>query len=158
MQKNDPTGFRRLQGEVDKMFLELLGSERMPRYGKPCLRPNTDVYFDRLAQAVVVKLELAGVDPAKVALEIEDGVLAVRGARVDKRHPEAVYQQMEIDYGRFERLVSLPPDADAGRASAAYNDGFLEIVIPMKPRSSSTRIPISTRDDCVPEEEGGPQP
>lgn len=156
MRKNDPPGFRRLQGEVDKMFLELLGAERMPCYGKPCLRPKADVYFDARLGAVVVKLELAGVDPAKVALEIEDGVLTVSGARIDERHPDAVYQQMEIDYGHFERVVSLPEKADPSQATATYNAGFLEIVVPVRPSSAGKRIPITIKDECtdVPQEDG----
>lgn len=138
------------------MFLELLGSERMPRYGKPCLRPNVDVYFDGSIGSVVVKLELAGVDPAEVTLEIEEGILTVRGSRVDERHPDAVYQQMEIDYGQFERTVPLPQEADATKATASYNAGFLEIVIPVKPRSTSKRIAISVKEETAPEgPEGG---
>ncbi|MCL5736228.1 MAG: hypothetical protein M1274_11675 [Actinobacteria bacterium] len=83
MNKDDPSGFRRLQSEVDRMFLELLRDERAPRYGRISLRPNADVYFDGRAGAIVVKLELAGIDPSKVSLEIEDGVLRVSGSRVD---------------------------------------------------------------------------
>jgi HSP20 family protein len=156
MHKDDPPGLRRLQSEVDKMFLELLRGERLPRYGKAALRPNADVYFDRRAGAVFVKLELAGIDPDKITLEIADGVLRVSGARLDERHPDAVYQQMEIDYGRFERIVALPPEADSTQASANYNAGFLEILIPIKARSASKRIPISFKEECALEpDEGG---
>ncbi len=156
MNKDDPPGLRRLQSEVDKMFLELLRGERLPRYGKAALRPNADVYFDRRAGAVVVKLELAGIDPDKITLEIDEGVLRVSGTRLDERHPDAVYQQMEIDYGRFERAVALPSEADPTQASANYNAGFLEILIPIKARSASKRIPISLKQECAPEpDEGG---
>lgn len=157
MNKDDPSGFRRLQSEVDRMFLELLRDERAPRYGRISLRPNADVYFDGRAGAIVVKLELAGIDPSKVSLEIEDGVLRVSGSRVDERHPDAVYQQMEIDYGRFERRVPLPAEADSSRASASYSAGFLEILIPIRARSSSKRIPINFPNECAPEPEKGGQ-
>jgi len=157
MHKDDPSGFRRLQGEVDKMFLEMLQGERLPRYGKASLRPNTDVYFDARAGAVVVKLEVAGIDPSEIALEIEDGVLRVSGTRSDQRHPDAVYQQMEIDYGRFQRTVALPAEADPSQASANYNAGFLEILIPIRTRSASKRIPITIREECVQEPEQGGQ-
>ena len=39
---------------------------------------------------------------------------------------------MEISYGRFERLVSLPPEVDITKASADYNNGYLEIRLPVK--------------------------
>ena len=69
-------------------------------------------------------------------------MLRVSGVRSDERHPDAVYQQMEITYGRFERMVMLPPEVDATKARADYSSGFLEIVLPIRPRSASKKIPI----------------
>lgn len=135
------------------MFLDLLRGERVPRYGKAAFRPHADVYFDKQQKAVVVKLDLSGVDPGQVNLEVEDGVLRISGVRSDPRHPDAVYQQMEIAYGRFERMVMLPPEVDATRARAGYSNGFLEIVLPIRSRAASKKIPISLRD----EGEGGQQ-
>lgn len=129
------------------MFLDLLRGERVPRYGKAAFRPNADVYFDKLQKAVVVKLDLSGVDPDQVSLEVEDGVLRISGVRSDQRHPDAVYQQMEIAYGRFERMVMLPPEIDATKAHADYNNGFLEITLPVRARSTSKKIPISPKDE-----------
>ena len=151
--KDDLPGFKRLQGEVDRMFLELLRDERVPRYGRAAFRPNADVYFDGRKGAVVVRLELPGVDPGAVDLEVDDNILRVSGSRTDERHPDAVYQQMEIAYGRFERVVMLPPEVDAAGASANYAGGFLEIVLPIKPRSTSKRIAINIKEEC----EGGQQ-
>ncbi len=101
----------------------------------------------------MVKLDLSGVDPAQVSLEVEESVLRISGMRYDERHPDAVYQQMEITYGRFERMVMLPPEVDATRARADYSAGFLEIVLPIKPRSASKKIPISLKDEAA--KEGG---
>jgi len=152
-EKNDPPGFRRLHTEVDKMFLELLRGERTPRYGRTAFRPNADVYYDKREKKVVVRLELPGIDPDAIDLEVADNVLRVSGLRTDERHPDAVYQQMEIVYGHFERAVMLPPGVDSADASASYNAGYLEIVLPIKPRSVGRRIRINTTD----EDEGGQQ-
>ena len=87
-------------------------------------------------------------------LEVDDGVLRISGVRYDERHPEAVYQQMEIAYGRFERMVMLPPEVDATRATRrATRNGFLEIVLPIKARTASKKIHISPKDEA----EGGQQ-
>lgn len=144
--KNDPPGFQRPESEVDKMFLDLLRGERVPRYGKTAFRPNADVYFDKRDKAVVVRLELPGIDPDAVDLEVDDNILRVSGTRSDEHHPAAVYQQMEILYGRFERAVMLPPGVDVGRASASYAAGFLTIVLPVRSRSTSKRINISIKE------------
>ncbi len=147
--KNDPPSLPR-QSDVDRMFLELLRGERARRYGGAALRPNADVYFDSRRGVVVVKLELAGIDPNQIDLEVDDGVLRVSGTRADTKHPDAVYQQMEISYGRFERLVSLPPEVDVGGASAEYVNGFLEIVLPLRRRSGRKRIAIATTEENAP--------
>jgi HSP20 family protein len=142
-----------MHNEVDRLFLELLRGERAPRYGRAAFRPNADVYYDALENAVIVKLELPGIEPGAVRLELEDNVLTVSGFRSDERHPEAVYQQMEITYGRFERSITLPPEVDAEKAKADYGAGYLKIVLPVKKRPPAKRIAISVNDDA----EGGQQ-
>ena len=95
--------------------------------------------------------------PAQIDLEVDEGVLRVSGMRADTKHPDAAYQQMEISYGRFERLVSLPPEVDVGGASAEYTNGFLEIVLPLRRRSGRKRIAINMTDECSsPDEDGQP--
>jgi HSP20 family protein len=95
----------------------------------------------------VVKLELPGIDHQDINLEVDENVLRVSGVRSYQHHPDAVYQQMEITYGRFERSVALPPEIDSGKATARYSSGYLEIVLPIKPRSVSKRIPITAKDE-----------
>jgi len=141
--KDDVPGFRRFHSEVDKLFLELLRGGRVPRYGTAAFRPSADVYCHQRESAVVVKLELPGIDPDRITLEIEGNVLRVSGTRVDERPPDAVYHQMEISYGHFERLVTLPPEVDITRASADYNGGYLEIRLPIRGHSPGRQIPIS---------------
>ncbi len=86
----------RLENEIDRMFLELLRGERTPRYGRAAFRPNADVYYDRSRKAVVVKLELPGIDPQDIDLEVDETMLRVSGVRPHEHHADAVYQQMEI--------------------------------------------------------------
>jgi HSP20 family protein len=139
-------GFRRFQTEVDRMFLEFMGPERMFGRAHTAFRPNMDVYFSKAENAMIVKLELAGIDPDTIHLETEDHTLHVRGHRVDMRPQDKVYQQMEIAYGPFERRVHLPVEIEAARATAHYRSGFLEIVLPIADKPESKRIPINIKD------------
>ena len=153
MHSDDPPSFRRLQSDVDQMFLELIHGKRLSKYGKSTLCPNADVYYDSQEETVVVKLELAGINPDEIMLEIENNTLRVCGTRYDNPHPDAIYQQIEIDYGRFERTINLPRTADTSQARASYNAGFLEIIIPDKTPSSAKIIPIGSKE--LDTEEGG---
>jgi HSP20 family protein len=51
----------------------------------------------------------------------------------------SVYQQMEIEYGPFQRQVRLPEDVDPAQARAEYERGILRISLPVaeKPASGS---------------------
>jgi HSP20 family protein len=57
-----------------------------------------------------------------------------------------VFQQIEIEYGRFERLIHLPDDADLSQAEARYERGLLRIQIPIAARTEAAEpVPIEIR-------------
>jgi HSP20 family protein len=138
--------FRRLESEVDRMFLELMGADRMLGRVQGAYRPNVDVFFDKAESAMIVKLELAGIDPDTVTLEVEERILRIHGHRVDQGRSGKVYQQMEIAYGPFERRILLPVEVDPAKAQAHYERGFLEISLPVAERRGARRIPVVCSD------------
>lgn len=145
--KDEHSGIRRLQNEVDRMFLDLMGTNRLVGHARTAFRPNVDVYFSKSESAMIVRLELGGVDPQSLDLQVEERVLRIRGHRVDHGHKEKVYQQMEIAYGPFERRVLLPVDVNAEHAEASYHHGFLEVILPIAEQCGSKRIDIVNRDE-----------
>jgi HSP20 family molecular chaperone IbpA len=91
-----------------------------------------------------ISVELAGVDPGEVELTAVPGHLWIRGNR-DAPEPPATegydpvpsrksvrVLAMEINYGRFEREVELPPDLVLDRASTEWSNGLLWISIPRR--------------------------
>jgi HSP20 family protein len=59
------------------------------------------------------------------------------------------YQQMEIEYGPFQRVIQLPDDADPADAQATYDRGLLRIVIPIaKAAAPEAPIPIEVRREA----------
>ena len=145
--RNDDPRFRRLGTGADRLFAEFLNGEWGPRAGTGASRPSADVYYDPNEDSVTVRFELPGIDPDRITLEIENGTLFVSGTRQEQMPRDAVYHQMELSYGRFERAVSLPPDVDVAKASADYNNGYLEIKLPVKGKSQTRQIPIAHTDD-----------
>jgi HSP20 family protein len=95
----------------------------------------------------VVRAELAGVEIEDVALEIRGRQLLITGQRRPAQAEGRVYQQIEIAHGPFRRLVELGVDVVADQAKASYEDGMLQVEIPLAPREQSVRR--------VPIEEGG---
>jgi HSP20 family protein len=91
--------------------------------------PNTDVYSTD--GAIVIKVELAGMQREDLELTIDGPRLYIRGQRPDGcRPPQCKFLVMEINYGAFESVIELPEGYDLSRARAAYQNGFLRIDVP----------------------------
>ena len=79
-------------------------------------RPPTDVYETQ--DAVVILVEIAGMDPDKIQVEFSDKILRVSGKRPDK-HRRAAAHCLEVQYGDFSSEVYLPGQYDVTADSAA---------------------------------------
>ena len=86
--------------------------------------PAADVY--RTGEGWVVKLELAGVAPDELSVEISGDILRVTGTRRDEMMTETVsYHQLEITYSRFEKTIRFPCPVEGARVKRRYRDGLL---------------------------------
>jgi HSP20 family protein len=101
----------------------------------PLWAPGMDMY--ETAEALVIVLDLAGVEVGMTEVHAEPQMLVVRGVRRERRSPsrpneQRSYHTLEIPYGRFERSVRLPPGLDTAEAHANYREGLLEITLPKR--------------------------
>ncbi len=89
-----------------------------------------------------VRLELPGIDPNEVDIEVDNGVLSVSGER---RHEETTegdgWVRREMRTGRFERRIALPEGADAEGVRASYDAGILDIAVPV-PQKAKTKVKV----------------
>jgi HSP20 family protein len=97
--------------------------------------PGLDMY--ETADSLVVKLELAGVKPDRLNIELsaDDRHLTIEGERLEAEedHRDRVRcYHLEIYYGKFQRAIPLPGNMrlDRERIRASYRDGFLLITLP----------------------------
>jgi HSP20 family protein len=135
----------RLQGEIEELFADLW---QVPRYSglRPGFRPLVDCYRTDDPPALTVVVELAGVDPAALHLDAGERELRIAGERRRPPGPGRVYQQMEIEYGRFERRIPLTEPIDVDEAAATYEAGVLTIVLPLaEQRLAAERVTIAIR-------------
>jgi HSP20 family molecular chaperone IbpA len=95
--------------------------------------PPTDVL--ETDDAVLILAALPGVDPDKVELVIQAGVLTISGERVVPQELRtAIIHRLELPQGRFERHIPLPPGRyEAPRIGVA--NGCLVIRLPRAPRA-----------------------
>ena len=93
--------------------------------------PNTDMYVTN--NGLVIKVELAGMSKKDLELSYDNNQLRIKVHRSDccrNKAAKCEFIMMEINYGSFESLITIPPGYDLGRASAMYQNGFLRIDVP----------------------------
>src|SRR5712692_4414504 len=98
--------------------------------------------FERDGQ-LVIRADLPGLSPDDVRIEVSDDSLVIEGERRSEIEveDEGVYRA-ERTYGRFSRVIALPDDVDPAQAQARFENGVLEISIPLPEQTQRRRIPI----------------
>ena len=96
-------------------------------------RPQADVYRTDDPPEIHIILELPGVEPERLEIVAGERTISIAGVRERPKVAAARVQQMELEYGPFQRQLQLIDDVDSGRASATYERGLLRIVLPIAP-------------------------
>src|SRR3712207_4600388 len=113
---------------MDELFGDVL-DRRMGRTSG--FSPAFDVYYCGDPPKAIVVADLAGIDPKEVTLEIRGRELVLAGNRSAPAEDGRLYQQLEIPFGPFQRVIPLGADVDADQAKAMYEDGFLRVTLPL---------------------------
>ena len=92
-------------------------------------RPRTDVY--ETAERVLVTVELPGVEPDDLDVQLFEDALLVEGRRpVPETASNGLYHSAEIPRGRFRLSLVLPAVIDPDRGDARFDRGLLELALP----------------------------
>jgi HSP20 family protein len=121
----------KLHEEIEELFADLWQVPRFAAGLRRGFRPNVDCYHTDDPHELTVIVELPGVDPDTVKIVAGERTLMLVGERVRPKVDGRVYQQVEIEYGAFQRQVRLPEDVDPERAHARYDRGLLTISLPI---------------------------
>ncbi len=101
--------------------------------------PAADIYENE--KQVMILVDMAGVDPDRVRITLENRCILITGERPRPSPPGVVrIHQMEIDAGLFERRIPLPGPVDFDSSQCTYKNGLLRIVLPKKPRQGTIQI------------------
>lgn len=105
--------------------------------------PDVDIAED--ANGLWLWADLPGVDPQRMSVELENGVLTLQGEVALQPYDglKALYSEYRV--GNFLRRFNLPQSYayDPDRISAKLNDGVLEVRIPKAEKAKPRRVQIS---------------
>jgi HSP20 family protein len=122
-----------VQEEVRRLFQELIhqpwGGQRSPETGN--WQPRVDMC--ETPEAIIVEVELPGVQREDVRIEIEGDFLHITGERhTTAEHQKRNYYRVERHYGRFARQLRLPGTVDRAGIRAEFDAGILIITLPKR--------------------------
>jgi HSP20 family protein len=135
--------FETLQRQVERLF----GARSWPssiraagRGAFPALNMGVT------ADAVEIYAFAPGLDPGKIDVSLDKGLLILAGERADDLPEESdnvtVYADERFS-GQFRRAISLPEDVDPGRVDATYHDGILKVVVAKRESAKPRRIEVN---------------
>jgi HSP20 family protein len=149
---------RRWMNDMDRWFGDFGGSNLLPRFdegfGQALWSPQIDI-FEREGN-LIVHADLPGLRQEDVRVSVDRGMLTISGQRehetTNEREQKNVYYR-ERSFGSFQRRVSLPENADPDQIRASFENGVLEVTVPLpqQARQHGREIPIG------PKEQDGPK-
>ena len=139
---------RHMADDIDQL-MQLFGfgslgmSPNASQTSRAAWSPQIEV--DRKNGNLVVRADLPGVAPDDVEVEVNDGVLTISGERREEQREERDgFFRTERLYGQFYRAIPLPEGADEDKVDANFDNGVLEVRIPVseQPQPRRNRIAI----------------
>lgn len=111
--------------------------------------PVSDVIESK--DEIVIRTELPGIDEKNVDVQIESGVLTIKGERnAEKETEEKGFRRVERSYGSFLRTFALPPSVEPEKVSASFTNGLLEVHLPKKEGAKPRSIKVDVKKQLAP--------
>ena len=93
---------------------------------------------------ILVSAELPGLEEKDISAEVHGNVLTLQGEKKSEHEDrKAGWHWSERSYGRFRRVVELPIEVEADKASASFKNGVLTITLPKAESARVRSIPVT---------------
>lgn len=135
-----------LQDEIKQVFDRFFGQEDTDASAVVTAQwvPRVDIKEE--AGRFVIYADLPGIDPQDIEVQMDKGILSIRGERRSESTTETErFSRVERRYGSFHRRFALPDSADPEGVAASGRNGVLEIVIPKRPETTPRRIQVGAQ-------------
>jgi HSP20 family protein len=132
----------RMNRFIDRVFNEPFATLALPEtFG---WLPAMDVAEN--AKELTLYAELPGIDQKDVDVSVEDGVLTIKGEKLEERKEDEDKKSylVERSYGTFHRSFALPPTVNGDKVTAEFDKGVLKVHLPkdaeVKPKGRKVEI------------------
>jgi HSP20 family protein len=132
-----------LQDELQQVFERFFGDNETDSSSVVTSQwvPRVDIKEE--PNRFVIFADLPGVDPSAIEVDMDKGVLSIKGERKAEVKAEGErWSRNERAHGVFYRRFALPDSANPDGIEATGKHGVLEISIPKRPEASPRRINV----------------
>jgi HSP20 family protein len=130
--------FDRLQRQMSSVFGGLPTSIRASRFGT-----FPQINLGSTDDSVEIVAFAPGIDPAKIEVTVDKGLLTISGERTGVNFPsEGRAYAQERFTGSFRRAIELPRDADPDNVKARYVNGCLAVSVGKRETSRPRTISV----------------
>lgn len=91
----------------------------------------------------IAEIDMPGVDPATLDIDIDDRTLTVRGERSAVSGDDIEWLTRERRSGAFARQLTLGRGLDTARIEADYEDGVLKLRLPVAEEAKPRKISVT---------------
>lgn len=136
----DLLDFRRNFDDVFQRFFATPYGERSREIATAWM-PPMELFTDQ--DRIHARIALPGVKPEDVNVQVHQNQLTISGERKqEKEIKDEQYLQCEMSYGHFERTIQLPEGVNAEKVEASFQNGVLDVTLPMAEKSLPRRIEV----------------
>ena len=96
---------------------------------------------------VLLRFDVPGIDPESIEVTVDRGVLSVSVKRAEERAENDKFFVRERSMGTFTRRMYLSKNLNADAVEAAYNNGVLEVRIPVLEQAKPRKIEVRQGED-----------
>ncbi len=124
-----PRTFSRFENEMDKMMEDFFGRRELPVWGGEKFVPTANLV--ERENEFEITLDLPGLKPEEVNLELREGALWITGERKEETEEKGkTFHRMERRYGSFRRVIPLPATVKEEKVEAEFRHGVLTVKLP----------------------------
>lgn len=124
--------------DLDRLTQQVFGTAARP----------TSMPLDawREGDEFVVELDLPGIDPGNLDIDVERNVLTIRAERLSHMPDAANAVATERPWGTFSRQLVLGDALDTEKVNADYSAGVLKLRIPIAEKAKPRKISVANLD------------
>lgn len=143
--RNVPASLIEFRSPFDRLFEDLMANSlrAWPASAEQVGEWIPALDISETEKDVRVRAEIPGVDPEKLEITINNGVLTLSGSKEESKEQDGEnFHRVERRYGSFMRQITLPCDVDEDKIDAEVKKGVLHVKLPKSAAATPRKITV----------------